>query len=44
MGWDLVASSAYRSPATEGFSRVAVQRGLYRSIDDETLAPAEHLG
>ena len=32
------------SLATKGFSRVAQQRGLYRSPKAETLAPPEHLG
>ena len=33
----------YRTLDTHGCSLVARQKGLYRSIEDETLQPQEHL-
>ena len=35
--------SMYRTLGSDGYSAVARQKGLYRSIEDETLQPQEHL-
>ena len=35
--------SMYRTLGSDGYSDVARQKGLYRSIEDETLQPQEHL-
>ena len=35
--------SMYRTLGSDGYSAVARQKGLYRSIENEKLQPQEHL-
>ena len=35
--------SVYRTLGSDGYSAVARQKGLYRSIEDDKLQPQEHL-
>ena len=39
----MVGLSMYRTLRLDGYSAVARQKGLYRSIEDQKLQPQEHL-